>query len=238
MRRADLNKSHNSVDRDPHYNDLFDMQDGYIPFYRSGDHFQQNDDRFNRQSSEYNNIPPYSADGYDRHFADNTNNYSDLPFYQTNERTGNKSDKMDHSIAWGAVEQRLPYGLSNIKSFVSNDKMNDIPYDLLNELPYNGSGTQWNSNANPNTKWFKIILAVGSVLVYSMASFGFGLYFVQKVSHKFRGAQGGNLAIGILFAVVGLMIFYFYSMSKFQRMKECTVELEGMIVSYKKRYSS
>ena len=194
MRRADLNKSHNSVDRDPHYNDLFDMQDGYIPFYRSGDHFQQNDDRFNRQSSEYNNIPPYSADGYDRHFADNTNNYSDLPFYQTNERTGNKSDKMDHSI--------------------------------------------WNSNANPNTKWFKIILAVGSVLVYSMASFGFGLYFVQKVSHKFRGAQGGNLAIGILFAVVGLMIFYFYSMSKFQRMKECTVELEGMIVSYKKRYSS
>ena len=74
---------------------------------------------------------------------------------------------------------------------------------------------------------------IGAVIVYGGFAGGLVCFLFQKLTATFHGSDDFVVGVAFIFILAGVFIFVLCSRSVLNRIKNCTVKIEGMIVSYK-----
>ena len=186
-------------------------------------------------SSEYNNYTQFGYNDYRTNFDDRYGRQERDKPIKADLLSMHKKDKMDHYV--GSDEK---YG-SKIHLNLSDKKGGsfEITPALLDKLPYNGSGSQWYGDENPDYKRFKRLSEISSLCIYGGTAVGVCICVFAKASFLFRGShEPFDSLLSVILILVGIAAFYLNNKATMKRIKSCTLEVNGLIVGYDKSYST
>lgn len=104
--------------------------------------------------------------------------------------------------------------------------------ELMEQLPFNGSDVSGKDGESSVLKRIRILWAAVAFIVYGVFIGGIVCFLFQKITSAFHGSDNYAAAFSFMFVLIGVVVFYFFSRSSLNRIKYCTVQAEGLIVSY------
>ena len=192
-----------------------------------------NDTRFDRSGM-------YGYYGTNNYGANNVNNYAGSDnVYNGNVNFGRPDHLNDQNDPGGSLLTGLQeLAIRQLENRVRKEKdMQRRQEELMKNLPYNGAGTRWTNEDHPYMKRAKMLWTIASVIVYGMFALGLLCFLFQKRTSTYHGMDNVSVMFLLLFPVIGIAAYSFVMRSTFKEMKNCTVELKALLLSYSVKHS-